>query len=127
MFVLMRRHGPQPKLDIIAIARDLAPLQTNDASLQVLFDWSELDSWPFEAPSLATVQAWRDAVPSISRAAIVHDPKWNRHAALLAALLRVCDAEVRSFPPSEYDRAVTWVEQMPVDGGEGYRGQAQRP
>jgi len=123
----MRRRGPQPKLNIIAIARELAHFQTGYASLNVLFDWSELDSWPFEAPSPATVQAWKETVPSVSRAAIVHDPKWNRHAALLAALLRVCDAEVLSFLPSHRDGAIIWIEQEPADRGEADPGQGRGP
>ena len=122
----MRRRGPQPKLNIIAIARELAHFQTGYASLNVLFDWSELDSWPFAAPSLTTVQSWKETVPPISRAAIVHDPKWTRHAALLAALLRVRHAAVRSFLPSDYDGAIIWLEQEPVGEGEPYRGRAQR-
>lgn len=127
MFFFVRLRGPQPKLDIIAIARELAHLQTGDASLRVLFDWSELDSWQFEAPSPATIQVWKEAVPSVSRAAIVHDPKWNRHAALLAALLRVCNAEVRSFLPSHRDVAVNWIEQKPAYRGELDPGQRQGP
>ena len=122
---IMRRRGPQPKLDIMAIARELAQFQAGDESLKVLFDWSELDSWPFSAPSLATVQSWKETVPSISRAAIVHDPKWTRHAALLAALLRVCGAAVRSFLPSDYDGAIIWLEQERVDEGQPYRGRGQ--
>jgi SpoIIAA-like len=121
----MRRRGLQPKLDIMAIARELAQFQTGDASLKVLFDWSELDSWPFAAPSMATVQAWKENVPSISRAAIVHDPKWTRHAALLAALLRVCGAAVRSFLPSDHDDAIIWLEQPRVDERAPYRGRGQ--
>ena len=127
MLFVMHRRGPQPKLDIIAIARDLADLQTGDESLKVLFDWSELDSWPFEAPSPATVQAWKETIPSVSRAAIVHDPKWNRHAALLAALLRVCNAEVRSFLPSHRHEAIIWIERKPADEGEADPGQGQDP
>ena len=122
----MRRHGMQPKLDIMAIARELAQFQAGDASLKVLLDWSELDSWPFAAPSLATVQSWKETVPSISRAAIVHDPRWTRHAALLAALLRVCHAAVRSFLPSDYHGAIIWLDQQRVDEGAPYRGRAQR-
>ncbi len=127
MLLVMRRRGPQPKLDIMAIARELAHLRTGDTPLMVLFDWSELDSWPFAAPSMTTVRSWKETVPSISSAAIVHDPKWTRHAALLAALLRVCHATVRSFVPSDYDRAIIWLEQEPVEEGEPYRGHAQRP
>ena len=67
MLFVMRRRGPQPRLDIMVIARELAQFQPADASLKVLFDWSELDSWPFEAPSLVTsVQSWKETVPSIS-------------------------------------------------------------
>jgi len=127
MVFVMRQSGPQPKLDIIAIARELARSRLGDASLKVLFDWSELDTWPFEAPSLATVQAWKEIIPSVSRAAIVHDPKWNRHAALLAALLRVGDAEVRSFLPFYRDAAIIWIEQQLADGGEPDPGQRQGP
>ena len=123
---IMRRRGLQPTLDIMAIARELAQIQAGDASLKILFDWSELDSWPFAAPSLATVQSWKESVPSISRAAIVHDPKWTRHAALLAALLRVCHAAVRSFLPSDYGSAIIWLEQESVDEGEPYRGNRRR-
>jgi hypothetical protein len=122
----MRRRGLQPKLDIMVVARELAQFQAGDASLKALFDWSELDSWPFAAPSLATVRAWKETVPSISRVAIVHDPKWTRHAALLAALLRVCGAAVRSFLPSDYDCAIIWLDQQRVDEGAPYRGRAQR-
>ena len=110
----------------MAIARELAQFQAGNASLKVLFDWSEVNSWPFAGPSLATVQTWKETVSSISRAAIVHDPKWTRHAALIAALLRACNAAVRSFLPSDYDDAIIWLEQELVDEGEPYRGRAQR-
>jgi SpoIIAA-like len=122
MLLLMRRGGPQPKLDIMVIARELARLRTGDASLDILFDWSKVDAWPFEGPSVATVRAWKETVPSISRAAIVHDPKWTRHAALLAALFRVHHAVVRSFLPSDLDDAIIWLEQESVDEGGPYRG-----
>jgi hypothetical protein len=122
MLFVMRRRGPQPKLDIMIIARELAHFETRDASLKLLFDWSALESWPFQGPSVATVRAWKDSVPSISRAAILHDPKWTRHAALLAALLRGCHATVRSFLPSDFDDALIWLEQESVDEGDPYRG-----
>ena len=124
--MLMRRRGPQPKLDIMIVARELAHFRTNDAPLDVLFDWSKVDGWPFEGPSLATVRAWMETVPSISRAAIVHDPKWTRHAALFAALLRVRHSAARSFLPSDLDDAIIWLEQELVDEGEPYRGRGLR-
>jgi hypothetical protein len=126
MLLLMRRGGPQPKLDIMVIAHELARFRTDDAPLEILFDWSKVDAWPFEGPSLATVRTWKETVPPISRAAIVHDPKWTRHAALLAALFRVHHAVVRSFLPSDFDDAIIWLEQESVDERGPYRGRALR-
>jgi len=126
MLLLMRQSGPQPKLDIIVIARELARFRTAYAPLDILFDWSKVDAWPFEGPSLAAVRSWKETVPSISRAAIVHDPKWTRHAALLAALFRVRQAVVRSFLPSDFDDAIIWLEQESVDEGRPYRGRVSR-
>jgi SpoIIAA-like len=126
MLLLMRRGGPQPKLNIMVIARELARFRTDDAPLDILFDWSKVEAWPFEGPSLATVRAWKETVPPISRAAIVHDPKWTRHAALLAALLRVRHAVVRSFLPSDFDDAISWLGQASVDEGGPYRGRILR-
>jgi hypothetical protein len=127
MFFVMRRRGPLPKLEVTEIARELTRFQTGDAPLKILLDWSELEAWPFEAPTLAATRAWKETVPPISRAAIVHDPKWSRHAALLAALLRACNAEVCSFLPSRYDDAIIWLEQTTIDKGLPYRGHAQDP
>src|ERR1700743_1418670 len=98
--LVTRRRGLQAKLDIMVLARELAHFRMAHASLDVLFDWSNVEAWPFERPSLSSVQAWKETVPVISRAAIVHDPKWSRHAALIAALLRVGHAAARSFLPS---------------------------
>jgi hypothetical protein len=111
--VVLRRQGAQSKLDIEAIARELAQLQTGDAALRVLFDWSQVDRWPFDAPSAAAIQAWNKTAPSIKRAAFVHDPKWNRHAAILSALMRISSAEVRSFHPPDADGAIEWLERDP--------------
>jgi hypothetical protein len=109
-FFVLRRQGAQSKFDIAAFASDLANLQTGDAPLRILFDWLKVDSWPFEAPSAAAVQVWNKTAPAIKRAAFVHDHKWNRHAAMLAALMRVSNAEARSFRPPNADRAIAWLE-----------------
>jgi hypothetical protein len=110
-FVLCKR-GAQPKFDIITIVEELRQIQNSDPALRVLFDWSKLKSWPFETPPLSTIHKWKQTVPVISHAAIVHNPKWNRHAAL-GALLRVSSAQVCSFSPSEYSEAVAWLEKSP--------------
>ncbi len=110
-FVVVRREGAQPKFDIAAIASELARLQTDDAALRVLFNWSLVDRWPFEAPSAAAIRHWNNSAPTIKRAAFVHDPKWNRHAAIVSALVRIHNAEARSFHPPDHDRAIEWLEQ----------------
>jgi hypothetical protein len=110
-FFVLRRQGAQPKLDIAAIARELAHSISGGTAVRLLFDWSQVSSWPFEAPSAAAVQAWNETAPPISRAAFVHDQKWNRHAAILSALMRVGHAQVRSFRPPDYDNAIAWLEQ----------------
>ena len=58
-----------------------------------------------------TLQAWSETTPLIARAAIVHGHKWSRHAALIAALLRMRNAEVRSFRPSDCERAIAWLDR----------------
>jgi hypothetical protein len=110
LFVLSRQ-GPQSKLDIVSIAAELTRLQCGGAGIRILFEWSQISAWPFEAPSAAAIQTWKASAPSIVRAAIVHDQKWTRHAALLAALLRVNNTQVRSFHPRDHAAAVAWLEQ----------------
>jgi hypothetical protein len=110
-FLVVRREGAQPRFDLVAIAGELARLRTDAAALRVLFDWSQIRSWPFAAPSAAAIQEWNKTAPAIARAAFVHDPKWNRHAAILSALLRVSNAEARSFHRSDTDRAIAWLER----------------
>jgi hypothetical protein len=112
-FVVLRRAGAQPQFDIAAIARELARSQTSDAALHILFDWSQIDTWPFEAPSAAAIRAWHATAPLIGRAAFIHDPKWNRHVAMVSALMRISNAEVRSFHPPDADRALEWLEKEP--------------
>lgn len=114
-FLVLRPEGAQPKFDVVAIAGELAGRQTDATALRVLFDWSRVRSWPFAAPSAAAIQEWNNISPTIARAAFVHDPKWNRHAAILSALLRVSDAEARSFHRSDRDKAIAWLERTPED------------
>ena len=108
-FLALRRQGAQPKFDIVAIASELARLHTAAEALRVFFDWSQVTSWQYAAPSAAAIREWNKAAPVIARAAFVHEPKWNRHAAILAALLRVSDAEARSFRRVDTEKAIDWL------------------
>jgi hypothetical protein len=114
-FLVVRPVGAQPKFDIAAVASKLAGLQRGAAPLRVLFDWSQVGSWPFAVPPSTAVRDWNNTAPPIARAAFVHDSKWNRHAAILSALLRVSGAEARSFSPSNADSAIEWLER-PAEG-----------
>jgi hypothetical protein len=91
--------------DITAIGNELAKHQTVDGPARILFDWSQIRSWPFGPPSAASIRTWNLSAPAIALGAFVHDRKWNRHVALLAALLRVGNAEVRSFQASDFESA----------------------
>jgi SpoIIAA-like len=114
-FCVLRRQGAQPIFDIAAFADQLARSQSDEVPLRILLDWSLIESWPFEVPSPAAIRSWGIIGPSIKRAAIVHARKWNRHAALLSALLRLGGVEVRSFPQRDHSNAADWLKQ---DGGD---------
>jgi hypothetical protein len=108
-YLVLRRQGAQSKLDIGAIAGELTLSNGHGGPRRFLLEWSRVASWPFEAPSTAAVRAWNETAPQILRAALVHDQKWNRHAAILSALMRLGHAQVRSFRPREYDVAIAWL------------------
>jgi SpoIIAA-like len=108
-FILLRA-GVQPKLDIVAIAAELADT-IGSSTPRVLFEWSQISSWPFRSPTMAAIQAWYKTAPAISRVAFVHDRRWNMHVAILSALIRVSKGQVRSFRPADYDLAVAWLQQ----------------
>jgi hypothetical protein len=123
-FTILRRQGDQSKFDIAAFASELPRSQEGDEPLSLLFEWSQVSSWPFEAPSAVAIRDWKKSAPRISRAAVVHDHRLNRHAAILAALMRVDGSEVKSFHPPAYDSAVAWLageaRLSPLDG-HGFR------
>jgi hypothetical protein len=108
-FLVLHPRGAQTTLDIMAIAGELAHSERCDRARLVLFDWSGIDCWPFKAPSTAEILAWHKTTPLIARAAFVHHQRLYRHAALLAALLRVRDTEASSFRPCDYDKAIAWL------------------
>jgi len=105
-----RRAGVQPELDIVAIAAELAD-SIGNSTPRVLFEWSQISSWPFLSPTRAAIQAWDKTAPAISRVAFVHDRRLKMHVAILAALFRVSKGQVRSFRPADYDLAVAWLQE----------------
>jgi hypothetical protein len=94
----VRRAGAKPWFDIFEIANELAYCRTDDQGLIVLFDWTH-------------IAAWKETAPPIDCAAFVHSPKFNRHVAILSALLRMHGAKVRSF--RDIDAAGEWLRLCP--------------
>jgi hypothetical protein len=111
--VVLVRRGHQRRFDIATIARGLERRHRGQWPLRIMFDWSELRSWPFSPPSDEGLDAWRRAIPPISHAAIVRDRKWNRHAAILGALFWIGDTRVECFGPSERPKAFHWLARGP--------------
>jgi SpoIIAA-like len=114
--LVLRREGPQPKFDLAAIAKEVAHGQANAKLPRVLFDWSGVTIWPFEAPEATAIRYWYTLAPRVARAALIHDEKWDRHASMLTALMRAVGAQVKSFPPGYQERAVAWLEAPPAAG-----------
>jgi len=103
------------RFDIVAIADELTHRASGAGGMRVLFDWSQLKSWPFAAPSAMDSHEWNKAALPIRRAALLHDRKWDRHAAVLSALLRIRGAQARSFRLSDRDNAIDWLERASPD------------
>lgn len=86
---IRRRHMAQSKFDIVEIASEAARHFGGDGPLLLLFEWSQVTSSPFEAPSAGAIQHWKKMALPISRAALIHDQKRKQRAAILAAVVRV--------------------------------------
>jgi SpoIIAA-like len=109
-FFTLRWKGVQSTFDIAVIAIELGAAARRRKRLRLLFDWSEIESWPFQAPSASAIRLWNSRAPSIVCAAIVHHHKWNKHAALISALLRLNNSQVKCFRVPERDSAIAWLE-----------------
>ena len=79
--------------------------------LRILFDWTTLVEWDDDDAASAACRQWRDAAPLIERAAIIHDHHWNRHAAVVAAILRTNSVDVRSWLVADYRKALAWLNE----------------
>jgi len=75
----------------------------------VLFDWSALEGWDDRREFNLSCRSWHATAERIMRASIVHRPRWNHEAALLAAVLRVHGAQVRSWQTGERAQALDWL------------------
>src|SRR5260221_5217618 len=94
--VCVRIHGTQSATEFGEFGQVLVETYANARRLLILLDWSALKGWDNEAAASISFQGWSVATPLIERVAIVHAPRWNRQAAVLAAMLRIQNVDVRS-------------------------------
>ena len=75
----------------------------------MLLDWTGLEGWDDRRRFSLSCQNWHPAAELIARASIVHQPRWNHQAALLAAVLRIHGAQVRSWSARDRGQALDWL------------------
>lgn len=106
--VTIRFRGLVTNREFIEVAVTVSGLNIMGGLLTYL-DWQRIDSWKFSAPRATDAIAWRNAGKIIERTAIVHQPRLNRQAAWLAAVLRAEGVEVRSWRPQNGAAAAAWL------------------
>jgi hypothetical protein len=106
--VTVHFRGAVTDREFVDLAATIANLGSTGRVLMYL-DWIGIDHWAFSVPTANGVTAWRRARKLIMRAAIVHQPRLNRQAAWLAALLREEGVNVRSWRPQNAAAAATWL------------------
>ena len=79
--------------------------------IRVLFDWTGIEGWEPGTGDPARWPNWRAMARPIDRAAIIHEHRWNRQAALLAAMLRINKAQARSWLPRNLAAALIWLQE----------------
>ena len=79
--------------------------------IRVLFDWTGIEGWEPGTRDPARWPNWRAMARPIDRAAIIHEHRWNRQAALLAAMLRINKAQARSWLPRNLPAALVWLNE----------------
>ena len=77
--------------------------------IRVLFDWTGIEGWEPGTGDPALWPNWRAMARPIDRAAIIHERRWNRQAALLAAMLRINKPQARSWLPRNLPAALVWL------------------
>ncbi|MGV4791584.1 STAS/SEC14 domain-containing protein [Rhizobium sp. F40D2] len=105
----IRHRGPVTDSEFLALAEMVADLPGR-GDLLLFLDWVGIKDWAFSAPGGDALIAWRRAAKAIRRIAIVHDPRLNRPAAWLGAVMRQEGVIVRSWRPQHALLAATWLQ-----------------
>jgi hypothetical protein len=109
--VIFSIRGAMGSNALAALRRAVAGSKKFGTQCCVLVDWSHLDACDAARlrPRKRTVI---ESVNGLVRVAIVHHGALNTRAAYLAALLRSNGVLVRSYRPSERDRALDWLNSL---------------
>ena len=104
----VRQQGVQSAATFGALSSILTP-SPSQRPWRILFDWTELEGWDNRREFHLSCLKWSPTADTIARASILHRPRWNHQAALLAAVFRVHRVQVRSWPLYRREDAVRWL------------------
>jgi hypothetical protein len=106
--VCVRQQGVQSAAKFGALSNALTQ-SPSQRRWRILFDWTELEGWDDRREFNRSCQKWSLTAETILRASILHRPRWNHQAALLAAAFRVHGVQVRSWPLHHREEALRWL------------------
>jgi hypothetical protein len=109
--VTVRFRGRLSVSDLTVFETALLDRHAGHAQIRVLFDWTGVEGWEPGTGEPARWPNWRAMARPIDRAAIIHEHRWNRQAALLAAMLRINKAQARSWLPRNLPAALVWLNE----------------
>ena len=109
--VTVRFGGRLSLADLRVLETALSDWQAGHEHIRVLFDWSGINEWEPGTGDPAIWPNWRDMARPTDRAAIIHEHRWNRQAALPAAMLRTNKAQARSWLPRNLSAALVWLKE----------------
>jgi hypothetical protein len=109
--VTVRFRGRLSVSDLSVFDTALLDRHSGHEHIRVLFDWTAIEGWEPGTREPALWPNWRAMARPIDRAAIIHEHRWNRQAALLAAMLRINKAQARSWLPRNLPAALVWLNE----------------
>ena len=109
--VTVRFRGRLSVSDLTVFETALLDRHAGHARIRVLFDWTGIEGWELGTREPTRWPNWRAMARPIERAAIIHERRWNRQAALLAAMLRINKAQARSWLPRNLPAALVWLNE----------------
>jgi hypothetical protein len=109
--VTVRFRGTLSVSDLSFFETELLDRHAGREHIRLLFDWTGIEGWEPRTREPALWPNWRAMAHPIDRAAIIHEHRWNRQAALLAAMLRINKAQARSWLPRNLPAALVWLNE----------------